>query len=113
MTDLIIRFFIGGLVVSSFSILGSLFKPRTFAGLFGAAPSIALATLGITFHKRGGQYASVEGHSMLAGSAGLLACSVLLWWLVKRVRLRVFLASVVSLPVWFIVALGIWWAGYR
>lgn len=38
MTDLIIRFLIGGMVVSSFALLSEIFRPKSFAGLFGAAP---------------------------------------------------------------------------
>ena len=45
MEELFIRFLIGGAVVSSFALLGEVFRPKTFAGLFGAAPSIALASL--------------------------------------------------------------------
>jgi len=47
MTDVMIRFLIGGIVVSSFALLSEVFQPKSFAGLFGAAPSIALATLGL------------------------------------------------------------------
>ncbi len=48
MNEIILRFLIGGAVVSAFALLGDLFKPKSFAGLFGAAPSVALATLGLT-----------------------------------------------------------------
>ena len=41
------RFLIGGLAVSVFALLGDMLRPKTFAGLFGAAPFVALATLGI------------------------------------------------------------------
>ena len=37
--DLILRFLIGGVVVSAFAALGDMVKPKSFAGLFGAAPS--------------------------------------------------------------------------
>ncbi len=43
--ELLSRFLVGGLFVSLFAVLGDSFKPKTFAGLFGAAPSIALAGL--------------------------------------------------------------------
>ena len=42
------RFFIGGTIVSFFAVLAEMFRPISSAGLFGAAPSIALATLAIT-----------------------------------------------------------------
>jgi hypothetical protein len=43
--DLLVRFFLGGIVVSMFAALGDALRPRTFAGIFGAAPSVALASL--------------------------------------------------------------------
>ena len=52
MSEILLRFLIGGAVVSAFALLGDLFKPKSFAGLFGAAPSVALATLGLTVAKR-------------------------------------------------------------
>jgi hypothetical protein len=48
MEIILIRFLIGRIAVSAFALLGDLFKPKSFAGLFGAASSIALATLGLT-----------------------------------------------------------------
>ena len=51
--ELVIRFLVGGLVVSLFAVLGEVFRPKSFAGLFGAAPSIALATIGITIAHHG------------------------------------------------------------
>ena len=47
------RLTIVGLVVSAFAIIGGLFKPTSFAGLFGAAPSVALATLALAISKDG------------------------------------------------------------
>jgi hypothetical protein len=45
--ETILRVIIGGTVVSTFALLGDVLKPRSFAGLFGAAPSVALATLAV------------------------------------------------------------------
>jgi uncharacterized protein DUF3147 len=45
-SQILVRFLIGGVAVSAFAVLGDLLKPKSFAGLFGAAPSIALAALG-------------------------------------------------------------------
>ena len=53
MGDIIIRFLIGGLFVTAFAMIGDLFKPKSFAGIFGAAPSVALATLALTLSKNG------------------------------------------------------------
>ena len=34
MREILVRFLIGGIAVSFFSVLGDLFKPKSFAGLF-------------------------------------------------------------------------------
>ena len=67
-TQILIRFLVGGAVVSAFAILGDLLKPKSFAGLFGAAPSVALATLGLTIATEGPSYAATEARSMMAGA---------------------------------------------
>lgn len=71
--ELILRFAIGGIIVSSFAFLGDLFKPKSFAGLFGGAPSVALATLGIAILEHGRSYAASEAGSMIASAAALIA----------------------------------------
>jgi hypothetical protein len=48
MSQILGRFIIGGAIVSAFASIGDLLKPKSFAGLFGAAPSVALATLAMT-----------------------------------------------------------------
>jgi hypothetical protein len=59
--EMVVRFVIGGIVVSSFAVLGDLFKPKSLAGLFGAAPSVALAALGLTVASAGKWYAATGG----------------------------------------------------
>jgi hypothetical protein len=53
MDELFFCFLIGGLVVSFFAVLGDVLKPKSLAGLFGAAPSIGLATLALTISSEG------------------------------------------------------------
>jgi hypothetical protein len=43
--EYLLRFIAGGVAVSAFAAFGDAVRPKSFAGLFGAAPSIALATL--------------------------------------------------------------------
>ncbi len=52
MSALIIRFVVGGIIVSLFAALGDVLGPKSFAGLFGAAPSIALATVALTIRQK-------------------------------------------------------------
>jgi hypothetical protein len=68
MHEILIRFLIGGVVVSVFAVIGDILKPKSFAGLFGAAPSVALATLGLTIVSEGAAYVALEARSMLAGA---------------------------------------------
>ena len=65
MKHLLLRFLIGGTLVSVFALIGDLLRPKSFAGLFGAAPSIALATLALTIATQGKEYAALEGRSMI------------------------------------------------
>ena len=51
--ELVFRFFLGGLLVSAFAVLGDLLRPKSFAGVFGAAPSVALATLALAVLSHG------------------------------------------------------------
>jgi hypothetical protein len=40
--DILLRILVGGSIVSTFAVLSDLLKPKTSAGLFTAAPSVAL-----------------------------------------------------------------------
>ena len=64
------RLLAGGVAVSAFALLGDLLRPKSFAGLFGAAPSVALATLILTAAKQGKVYASIEARSMILAGCG-------------------------------------------
>ena len=109
MTNIVVRFFIGGLVVSAFSLISDLLKPKTFAGLFGAAPSIALATLALTVMKEGKQYAAIEGRSMILGAIALFAYSLTVSYILLRFRFSALSASLVLLILWMFVATGLWY----
>ena len=37
MTEYVVRFLVGGVVVSAFAMLGDVLRPKSFAGLFAAA----------------------------------------------------------------------------
>jgi hypothetical protein len=62
-----ISFAVGELIVSTFAIIGDLFKPKSFGGLLGAAPSVALATLALTINSKSTSFAAIEAHSMIGG----------------------------------------------
>ena len=56
MLEYSLRFLAGGIAVSAFAAFGDTLRPKSFAGLFGAAPSIALATLLITLSQKGAPF---------------------------------------------------------
>jgi len=84
--EYLFRFLAGGIVVSAFAVLGDVLRPKSFAGLFGAAPSVALATLSLALWKEGGAYASIEGRSMILGSFALALYSLAVCQLLMRAR---------------------------
>lgn len=106
--DLLVRFLIGGLVVSLFSLVGDLFKPKSFAGLFAAAPTIALATMVLTKHKHGSAWLAADGRSMVGGAAAFMvyACACSLW--LMRGKMKALGATAVLIPAWAVVAAGAW-----
>jgi ribose/xylose/arabinose/galactoside ABC-type transport system permease subunit len=107
MMELIARFLIGGVVVSSFALLGEIFRPKSFAGLFGAAPSIALATLGLTILHQGHEYAAVEARSMVLGALAFFCYANAVSWILRRFKLHALVTTLVMMPVWFGVAFGL------
>jgi len=107
MTEYVVRFLIGGAVVSAFAVLADVLRPKSFAGLFGAAPSVALATLGIAIYQHGADYAAVQSRAMVAGAIALAIYSVVVCQLLMRSRLRATPATLLALVVWFIAAFGL------
>lgn len=107
MTEYVVRFLVGGVVVSAFAILGDVLRPTSFAGLFAAAPSVALATLGIAIYQHGSRYAALQSQAMVVGAIALAVYSVVVCQLLVRARLRAAPATLLSLVVWLIVAFGL------
>jgi len=70
--ELVWRFLPGGAIVSAFALIGDVVRPKRFAGLFSAAPSVALATLAVTVVNDGPTYAAVEARSMIFSSVGFI-----------------------------------------
>jgi Protein of unknown function (DUF3147) len=107
MFEYLLRFIAGGIAVSAFAALGDALRPKSFAGLFGAAPSIALATLVITLMQKGAPFVAEEGKSMILGALALAAYSWTVCLLLKRALFPAWAATSVSLIVWFAVAFGV------
>jgi hypothetical protein len=101
-----LRFLAGGVAVSAFAAFGDTLRPKSFAGLFGAAPSIAVATLLISLSQEGAAFAAVEGRSMIVGALALAVYSWTVCMLLKRFLTSSWSATMAALVVWFAVAFG-------
>jgi uncharacterized protein DUF3147 len=107
MSEYVVRFLAGGIVVSGFAMLGDVLRPKSFAGLFGAAPSVALATLAIALYRHGAAYAVQQSRAMMIGAIALSIYSVVVCQLLIRARFRAAAATLLSFVVWLVVALGL------
>jgi hypothetical protein len=104
--ELAIRFILGGLIVSLFSVAGELWKPKTFSGLFGAAPSVALASLGLAFAKQGPEVVAVLGRSMVIGAMALYVYGAACVIATKREKWPVWLSAFSAWFAWGAAAFG-------
>jgi hypothetical protein len=111
--ELLLRMCIGGLMVSAFAAIGDVLKPKRFAGIFAAAPSVALATLALTVAKNGSSYAAIEARSMVAGAVGLLVYAFCVCRVMIRYKLPVPLVTSLLIVVWVGTVFGIWVAWLR
>lgn len=108
MTDIFLRFLIGGAAVAAFSFVGGLFIPKSFAGLFGAAPSVALATLAMTVSKDGKQFAAIEAHSMIGGAIAFLLYATCVSAVLLTRRFSTLRTTIGCMTVWFGSAFMMW-----
>lgn len=106
---MVLRFVIGGVIVSFFAVLAEMVRPKSFAGLFSAAPSIALATIGITIAHHGRMYASTEAKSMLYGAIGFFCYASAASWILMRLKAKALTTTVALIPLWFGVSFALYW----
>lgn len=103
---LAIKGLVGGTMVVLFALVGEVVRPRGLAGIFAAAPSVALASLGVTVVVSGVLAAFNQSLGMLAGAAGMVVFCLLGTEAIKR--FGALKGSIASTAVWFATALGLW-----
>lgn len=101
----------GGVLVVVFALMGQVLEPKRFAGIFSAAPSIAIAGLAVTVLAVGDGPAARAAHGMLFGAAGFVAFSVLVRPLIGR--MSVVPASLLGCVAWTVVAVGGYLLAFR
>lgn len=113
LNEILIRFLVGGVVVSAFAVVGDLLRPKSFAGLFGAAPSVALATLALTISNQGAQYAAIESRSMIVGAIAFFVYAACVCGLLLHLKLPALLATLPSIVIWLGAAIAAWYVSLR
>jgi uncharacterized membrane protein (GlpM family) len=91
----------GGLLVVAFALLSQGLSPKRFAGLFSAAPAVALASLTITVLDKGAHDAHESAVGMIAGGVGMVAYAAAVVQLL--VRTRATRAAALALGPWLLV----------
>jgi uncharacterized membrane protein (GlpM family) len=102
--ELLWRFLLGGTLVSLFALIGDVVRPKRFAGLFGGAPSVALATLALTAEKAGPAIASLEARSMILSSLGFVLYAYVVARVLARGRHSASVVSLAGLGIWALAA---------
>ena len=108
-----IRFLLGGAIVSAFSLLGHALGPKRFAGIFGAAPSVALASLGLSFAAHGPAYVATEARSMTLGTVAFAAYSALVAYALLKRNWSNVASTALGWSAWVLVAFALWFGAAR
>src|SRR5579862_6817932 len=93
LVELIIRFVLGGAIVSVVALVSQVLRPRSLAGIFGAAPSVALVGFVVAVVAHGDRYAGAEAHAMIFGAGALLLYSLTTERMLRRSRLPAWLEA--------------------
>jgi membrane-bound metal-dependent hydrolase YbcI (DUF457 family) len=108
---ILLRCACGGALVVVFSLLAQPLKPRTFSGVFGAAPSIAIAGLVVTAAFDGGDHAAAYAAGMIVGAVALVGYCIADAMLTRR--LGALRASATNASVWSAIAVGGYFVAFR
>jgi len=81
---LALRGLLGGVSVCLFAAAGEVVQPKKFAGIFSAAPSVAVASLAITAATKGWATVQQDAMGMMAGAVGMAAYCAAAVWLLRR-----------------------------
>jgi hypothetical protein len=93
---------VGGVLVAAFALIGQSVQPKSFSGLFSAAPSIALAALAITLLTDGSSDAKEQALAMVFGALAMVLFCMLAAGAIER--FGAVYGSAISFVAWFAVA---------
>lgn len=92
----------GGLLVLAFAALSKVLKPERFAGVFSAAPSVALGSLAVTLVFTGAKDLPAIGSGMAVGAAAFVVYCLATAPLVRR--FGAWQGSAAALLIWAAIA---------
>lgn len=101
----IVKTVLGGVLVVAFAALAQMLQPKRFAGVFAAAPSVALASLTVTVLAKGPSDARAECAGMIAGAAGFIVYCLIVPASMRR--WRPLPGSIVALVGWLAVTAAV------
>lgn len=97
-----IRVLAGGALVVAFAMVSDTLKPKMFSGIFGAAPSVATASLLVSGLAMGAEKDTRYATGMIAGAIGLIAYSLAAAPAVKHIGSMA--GSIVAWVAWVVPA---------
>lgn len=109
--ELFYRFLFGGILVCCFSVLSDTFKPKSFSGVFGGAPSIAIAGLALTWWLEGSREVGNQARAMFFGAIAMFIYSIACMILIRKTKLPAWVGAGVLWSVWLMAAFGFYLAG--
>lgn len=105
--EIAVKAVFGGVLVVVFALISETLSPKRFAGIFSAAPSIAMAGLAVTLVIKGNHDATRAATGAIFGAVALLGyCLVAGPALGRWGALR---GAAVALVVWLVLALPAVW----
>jgi uncharacterized membrane protein (GlpM family) len=99
---LVVKGLAGGCLVVAFALISESVSPKRFAGLFSAAPAVALAGLAIVLLDKSPHDAHQDAVGMLAGCAGMIVYAAAVVPLLRR--LQASRAATAAVVAWIIPA---------
>jgi hypothetical protein len=105
---LALRGLAGGSLVVISALIGETVTPKAFSGLFSAAPSVSIASLGLLVLTEGPAAAQHASTGMVIGGVAMIACCILAAAAISRIGS--FKGSLAAWLSWLAVDLGLYWA---
>ncbi|GLY85328.1 DUF3147 family protein [Actinoallomurus iriomotensis] len=102
MVEVALKALFGGLFVVVFALISEATTPKRFAGVFSAAPSVALGSLAVTLVGKGVHDVRAAAAGMAVGAIALLVYSVVAVSALRR--FGALTGAAIALIPWFLVA---------